>query len=375
MPVDIEQFRLEDYKLKLANLSAHSDRMWTRFNYFVTIEAGLVGLFAVAGLHRLSWLAPWAALAELLISVAWWAVGARDRFLWRASRRNVVRAATMLRLEGWPIDRYERRPGYVPVGDIDFFSIERRSVTRAGGVRARLGAWIGDQDTEISVTVIPMLLPLLATIGWWLAFVIALSIRFDPAFGTLAAMPMVVAATRWAVPRRHEISGWPSFSVDPDRAMLACLCALIVALLTATAVGLAHGLDGFLASLVSALLALSLLLAVAAFAFLLVYRVLDLGIRAAALASTGVALFSATLTLAVEPSLSVSLEPSLSIDLEGSPGARGPTGPRGPTGEQGPTGPRGSTGPRGPTGEPGPTGETGPRGPTGQSGATYWDGS
>ncbi len=79
-PIDIEQFRFEDYKLKLANLTAHSDRMWTRFNYFITIEAGLVGLFVIAGLHRLGFLV-WGTFAEFLVSLAWWVVGARDRFL------------------------------------------------------------------------------------------------------------------------------------------------------------------------------------------------------------------------------------------------------------------------------------------------------
>ena len=63
-PVDIEQFRLEDYKLKLANLSAHSDRMWRRFNYFVTIEAGLVVLFAIAGLNKLGLTAAAVGLAH-----------------------------------------------------------------------------------------------------------------------------------------------------------------------------------------------------------------------------------------------------------------------------------------------------------------------
>lgn len=34
---------LKDYELKVAYLTDHFQRMWTRFNYFVVIEAALMG--------------------------------------------------------------------------------------------------------------------------------------------------------------------------------------------------------------------------------------------------------------------------------------------------------------------------------------------
>ena len=38
MAVESEDLLLEDYKQKIAYLTAHFTRMWARFNYFVAIE-------------------------------------------------------------------------------------------------------------------------------------------------------------------------------------------------------------------------------------------------------------------------------------------------------------------------------------------------
>jgi hypothetical protein len=123
--VENEQFRLEDYKLKLGYLNAQADRMWTRFNYFVTIQAGLVGLFAIASADQFKHRAPWAILAEVIVSLVWWMVGARDRFLWRAGRWNVEEAANALRVDGSDLASYKaagRDTGYIPVGELDPFA-------------------------------------------------------------------------------------------------------------------------------------------------------------------------------------------------------------------------------------------------------------
>ena len=40
---DIDNFLVKDYELKIGYLKDQLDRMWTRFNIFVTIESALVG--------------------------------------------------------------------------------------------------------------------------------------------------------------------------------------------------------------------------------------------------------------------------------------------------------------------------------------------
>jgi hypothetical protein len=41
-----EDFLLEDYKLKVEYYAGHLSRMWTRFNFLLTIDSALFGLFA-----------------------------------------------------------------------------------------------------------------------------------------------------------------------------------------------------------------------------------------------------------------------------------------------------------------------------------------
>jgi len=43
MAVDEKDFLLRDYELNVCYLSVHFQRMWTRFNFFVTIESALIG--------------------------------------------------------------------------------------------------------------------------------------------------------------------------------------------------------------------------------------------------------------------------------------------------------------------------------------------
>jgi hypothetical protein len=84
--MNTEDFLLEDYKLKVQYLTAHFSRMWTRFNFFLTINSALfafsvqkdtaafVSLFVVAG---------------LLLSALWYFFGAADNYLVEVYRKQV----------------------------------------------------------------------------------------------------------------------------------------------------------------------------------------------------------------------------------------------------------------------------------------------
>jgi len=55
--MELDDFLLEDYKLKIAYLTNHFDRMWNRFNFFVGIEtatrlARSVHQYNEVGRHR-----------------------------------------------------------------------------------------------------------------------------------------------------------------------------------------------------------------------------------------------------------------------------------------------------------------------------------
>ena len=72
MTVVEEDFLLKDYELKVRYLSDHLQRMWTRFNFFVTIESALIGgKFLIASNTPSREL----AITEILLSTCWYVIG------------------------------------------------------------------------------------------------------------------------------------------------------------------------------------------------------------------------------------------------------------------------------------------------------------
>jgi hypothetical protein len=61
----IADFALKDYELKIAYLTAHFQRVWTRFNYFVVIEAALIGGKTIFGDKAISTAGLWSASGAL----------------------------------------------------------------------------------------------------------------------------------------------------------------------------------------------------------------------------------------------------------------------------------------------------------------------
>jgi hypothetical protein len=70
----------EDFllKQKISYLTNHLQRMWTRFNFFVTLEAALLGgkVLLVGEKSALM-----VGFAGVILSVVWYVMGAQDRFL------------------------------------------------------------------------------------------------------------------------------------------------------------------------------------------------------------------------------------------------------------------------------------------------------
>jgi hypothetical protein len=62
------EFYKQDYKLKVEFYTGQFQRMWTRFNLFLTLETGLVALLFVKDSGALTRLAAPVALVEILIS-------------------------------------------------------------------------------------------------------------------------------------------------------------------------------------------------------------------------------------------------------------------------------------------------------------------
>jgi hypothetical protein len=109
-----EAFLQKDYELKIGYLTDQFARMWNRFNYFVAIEAALVGgkfLIPNGVLSRAL------AIAGVLISALWYVMGAEDRYLVRLYRYQVEKAAKAVVKTIWTDEKTQNAYRYV--GQVD----------------------------------------------------------------------------------------------------------------------------------------------------------------------------------------------------------------------------------------------------------------
>jgi len=93
--MNTDQFLMEDYKLKVSYLTSHLQRMWTRFNFFITIQSGLVAFFFTSS-RDLTSVALYFACAEAVIALIWYVFGAQDRYLFLMYRSQIEITANKL---------------------------------------------------------------------------------------------------------------------------------------------------------------------------------------------------------------------------------------------------------------------------------------
>jgi hypothetical protein len=106
-----EDFLLEDYRLKVEYFSSHLSRMWTRFNFLLTIDSALFALYATREKlepdTRLLFL-----LTGLVLSVLWSYFGVLDIFITDTYRNHIKDAYGKL-LSGRDSRSAEGAPPYV----------------------------------------------------------------------------------------------------------------------------------------------------------------------------------------------------------------------------------------------------------------------
>jgi hypothetical protein len=151
--VSVEAFRLEDYKLHVQALTNQYARLWTRFNFFITIHSALlvtlVGLFKD---ERLTWPALPIALLGVLMSALWYVAGAQDRYLVLFYRAMITHAARRV-----ADDHDWAHPGLAVGTALDIVG---------GGIEGGPLQW---RMETISVTKLPALVPLIVGALWTVA--------------------------------------------------------------------------------------------------------------------------------------------------------------------------------------------------------------
>jgi hypothetical protein len=149
--LNLPEFLIKDYELKINYFTNHLTRMWTRFGMFVTLESALVAVLIVQG--SLSDVATQIAIVEAVVSVIWFMMGRHDRCLIRIYRGQITTAADALRKLGLP-------KGYRDVIDVS-----------AAGSR---GNRIFEAASAHGVPLLPAALPALLVVGWLLLVLVTL---------------------------------------------------------------------------------------------------------------------------------------------------------------------------------------------------------
>jgi hypothetical protein len=84
--MNAEDFLLRDYELKVQYLTNHLSRMWTRFNFFLTINSAL---FAFSVQEDAAAFVSLFVVAGILLSILWYIFGATDNYLVEVYRKQV----------------------------------------------------------------------------------------------------------------------------------------------------------------------------------------------------------------------------------------------------------------------------------------------
>jgi hypothetical protein len=125
--------------------------MWTRFNYFVTIEVAIA--VAIVGLFKdspLEWSAVVLAGVAALLGLVWYGIGAEDRYLVETYRGQIEHTAKQL--------GREREPDWAYVG---------AAIDRTCKVAGRPDSdWLQWRSREFSTTRLPAAIPLLVAVLW-----------------------------------------------------------------------------------------------------------------------------------------------------------------------------------------------------------------
>jgi hypothetical protein len=163
--VDVESFLNGDYQLKVRYLTDHLQRTWTRFNFFITIESGLVtGLAFTSGrTGGFTDSALYFLIAEAAVSVVWWVFGAQDRHHVVVYRKQIEQAWKLLASR--PPLATELPRDYAHAGTME---------GRTAKVRPGLLQWRWDL---VSTTRLPALVPLLLLATWLSLIVVYLATR------------------------------------------------------------------------------------------------------------------------------------------------------------------------------------------------------
>ena len=87
------KFLIEDYRQKVQYLKDHLTRIWTRFNFFLTLQTAIFGT-TIISTEKYQWRVP---AFGIFISALWYFVGAQDRYLVELYRKQIQNAVLKIK--------------------------------------------------------------------------------------------------------------------------------------------------------------------------------------------------------------------------------------------------------------------------------------
>ena len=153
--MDVENFLIGDYKLRVEYLTSHFTRMWTRFSFFLTIETALFGALLYSG-DRYGWPGKTAYIAPLglLASLLWYIFGAEDRVLVLVYRQQVKDAAEEIKKRDGELSKYRY------VGEIEKTIKDMKTSKQ---LKQHIFAW---RHPSMSVTTLAAIVPFVLCLLW-----------------------------------------------------------------------------------------------------------------------------------------------------------------------------------------------------------------
>jgi hypothetical protein len=160
---DVLVVRRAEYELALRALSEHMQRMWMRFNFFLTLESGLaVGLVFVRDEGTFTDTALYFLVGQALLSAVWWVFGSQDRYLVRTYREEIARRWELVKESAGP-----QLPADLPYAG---------HIPEPGG-RLDARSPIDWRLRPVCTTRLPAVFPLFLTVVWLVLIAVHLAAR------------------------------------------------------------------------------------------------------------------------------------------------------------------------------------------------------
>jgi hypothetical protein len=220
----------DDYKVKLDYVTKQYDRMWRRFDFFLTVELALFGYLGYLTFDvRIPEATTFPALLGSFVSVLWFVIGAQDRWLVTVYRDRANKAAT----------RFSEHADGLPLYAEDHAAAETSATSLRKEVRSWYWPWL-------SMTRVPATIAIAVAILWfgvlafWGPFADEIARSHAkranaalPMSGTTALLPANATASRskWKLPAALPRDGTKILGSGRAR---ACFTATPIGLSRAT---------------------------------------------------------------------------------------------------------------------------------------------